>query len=263
VRRSGHATVSLIAAYSELDARLWLHGWARKHGRAVITVPFPDPAAALAAYRARFPDFGRTAQKNSVAPPLLYLPGEIETALAAARALLAEHPHLPLCVTAEVASLVARLVKASLPDDLAALALQGLVTIDARDRAILGDIAEKQGGKVFVRGACEGVVYFLLAAQPETRDAGFVLNGRLPKSTGKGSYEVDLLCRGAMLAIEIDGPEHDQGEKQRSDAAKQADLESQGYRVYRFTNITVLTDPLGVWRQIAGWLAATNASLGD
>lgn len=46
-----------------------------------------------------------------------------------------------------------------------------------------------------------------------------------------GEYYVDFLCIGAQLAVEIDGPFHDE----ERDRRKTAYLESRGFRVMRFS----------------------------
>jgi very-short-patch-repair endonuclease len=51
-------------------------------------------------------------------------------------------------------------------------------------------------------------------------------------------FIVDFYCASARLAIEVDGPIHD--EQREHDAVRQARLESLGIRVLRFTNAEVL-----------------------
>ncbi|MFO0761076.1 MAG: endonuclease domain-containing protein [Byssovorax sp.] len=52
-------------------------------------------------------------------------------------------------------------------------------------------------------------------------------------------FIVDFYCPTARLAIELDGPIHD--DHREYDAARQATLESLGIRVLRFTNDEVMT----------------------
>jgi very-short-patch-repair endonuclease len=61
----------------------------------------------------------------------------------------------------------------------------------------------------------------------------------------------------ARLVIEIDGPEHNAQRRRHMDAEKQRDLERQGYQVQRFTNESVVQDPVGVWKNIAATLSRT------
>ena len=69
-----------------------------------------------------------------------------------------------------------------------------------------------------------------------------------------GPFIVDFYARAPRLIIEVDGPIH---ERQREDdAARQAHLESLGYRVLRFTNEQVLEETEAVLDQIAAAVEA-------
>lgn len=57
-----------------------------------------------------------------------------------------------------------------------------------------------------------------------------------------GDYIVDFLFRKSKVIIEIDGGYHFTKEQQENDAIRQKWLESQGYKVLRFTNEQVLMD---------------------
>ncbi|WP_349371758.1 endonuclease domain-containing protein [Salinarimonas sp.] len=57
-----------------------------------------------------------------------------------------------------------------------------------------------------------------------------------------GAYVVDFCCLKHKLIIEVDGASHSYDAQQARDAARDAALERQGFRVLRFTNHTVLTD---------------------
>jgi very-short-patch-repair endonuclease len=61
-------------------------------------------------------------------------------------------------------------------------------------------------------------------------------------------FMVDFYCREARLIIEVDGPIHDYS--QEEDAIRQEFLESQGYRVLRFSNEQVLTEVEAVLEEI-------------
>jgi very-short-patch-repair endonuclease len=117
---------------------------------------------------------------------------------------------------------------------------------------------EARQAQPFLRGACEGLLYYMLEARSETRGR-FTANARMKNTAGNRSHEVDLACVEARLVIEIDGREHNGLLRKRLDAKKQRDLESQGYRVRRFSNEQVIEDPVGVWRLIAGHLSARAA----
>jgi very-short-patch-repair endonuclease len=63
-----------------------------------------------------------------------------------------------------------------------------------------------------------------------------------------GSYIVDIACRSAKLAIEIDSSQHiDQA---TYDAARTAWLEAQGWRIVRLWNSDVLSNPDGAARYV-------------
>ncbi|WNO54962.1 endonuclease domain-containing protein [Stakelama saccharophila] len=58
-----------------------------------------------------------------------------------------------------------------------------------------------------------------------------------------GPYIVDFAARSHKLVIEVDGDTHTDAER---DANRTAHLESQGYRVLRFTNHEIMTNLAGV-----------------
>lgn len=57
-------------------------------------------------------------------------------------------------------------------------------------------------------------------------------------------YFADFLCLEAKLIIEVDGPSHNH--QADYDQRRTEVLESLGYRLIRFTNLDVLSDPSGV-----------------
>ncbi|MCG5242984.1 endonuclease domain-containing protein [Azospirillum doebereinerae] len=67
-------------------------------------------------------------------------------------------------------------------------------------------------------------------------------------------YVVDFLCFDKRLIIEVDGGQHNA----QADGPRTAFLEAQGYRVLRFWNPEVLTNPSGVLETI---LAAAEGRL--
>ncbi|MFC5419220.1 MAG: hypothetical protein DI537_35500 [Stutzerimonas stutzeri] len=84
--------------------------------------------------------------------------------------------------------------------------------------------------------------------QPEKR-LWMLLRRRLPqqgrhfrRQVALGSYVVDFVCFGAHLVIEVDGDQHGHDVAARYDAERSTWLESQGFRVLRFTNRQVMTD---------------------
>jgi very-short-patch-repair endonuclease len=56
-------------------------------------------------------------------------------------------------------------------------------------------------------------------------------------------YVADFYCAAAKLVIELDGADHDRGERPTRDEARDAFLEAKGYRVLRIAAQDVLKDP--------------------
>ena len=63
-----------------------------------------------------------------------------------------------------------------------------------------------------------------------------------------GNYIVDFACFEKKLAIELDGGQH--LDQSRYDVRRTRWLESRGFRVVRFWNDQVFTEPDGVYRSI-------------
>jgi very-short-patch-repair endonuclease len=59
-----------------------------------------------------------------------------------------------------------------------------------------------------------------------------------------GPYVVDFASRTPMLVVEVDGDTH--AMRQEHDRARTAFLETQGYRVVRFSNLDVMSNLEGV-----------------
>ena len=59
-----------------------------------------------------------------------------------------------------------------------------------------------------------------------------------------GPYYIDFAARRERLAIELDGDSH--AEREEQDAFRTRFLEAQGWRVIRFANSDVMTNPDGV-----------------
>ena len=73
-----------------------------------------------------------------------------------------------------------------------------------------------------------------------------------------GGYVVDLACRSARLAIELDGGQHADN---AADAMRTRAIEACGYRIIRFWNTDVLNNTDGVIQTILNELAiAQNRS---
>lgn len=248
LRASGFPLVTIVNARSALDARVWLGDWAQTQRRVVVTVPRLNVACARAAYGARLPLDGVAA-----VTPLLRVPGSLREALPLAALLAEQQPGLALTLTCGIGDMVESLLDPTLAQPLVAMALQGLVPVEETDRRVMAQIAQSRQVPL-LRGACEGILYYMLQARPETRDR-FKANARLDGRAKRG-HEVDLSCTDARLVVELDGPEHDTPHRKRTDAAKQSDLEAQGYRVTRYSNSAVIENPVGVWRDIANILSS-------
>jgi len=61
-----------------------------------------------------------------------------------------------------------------------------------------------------------------------------------------GSYIVDFYAPAAMLAVEVDGSQHQDQIHSQNDAVRDESLKGQGLRVLRFTNQQVVDDLDGV-----------------
>jgi len=65
-----------------------------------------------------------------------------------------------------------------------------------------------------------------------------------------GRYIADFYCADARLCIEVDGDSHAEPDQIEYDAARTRALETEGYRVMRFTNRDVFRDLKGVLETI-------------
>ena len=70
-----------------------------------------------------------------------------------------------------------------------------------------------------------------------------------------GSYYVDFVCHHAQLVIEVDGGQHGTSNGISRDKARDRYLGDRGYRVLRFNNADVLTNPEGVFVVVADALS--------
>jgi very-short-patch-repair endonuclease len=250
LRTGGFSVASVISARTQIDARVWLGRWAAARNRSVVVAPTCDPEEAISTYAIRVPAFVRsTTYSTGRCFPVLLLPGELPTALPCAVALAERERRLPVAIACGVAGIVAHLLDSSSSIKLVSAALQGLVPVASTEQQVLKTVAEGRRLTPFLRGACEGLVYYMLEARQETRGR-FLSNHRLPSARGGRSYEADIVCVQAKLVIEIDGPEHNHAKQRALDEEKHRDLEGQGYRVRRFSNEDVINDPVGVWRLI-------------
>lgn len=119
-----------------------------------------------------------------------------------------------------------------------AAAIRRLV-IDGVDNSLaqlFSDIAHLEIDQIDrARSMIEAFLFYRLETLPETKGR-FQLNHELPiPFDSLGCMEVDLLCRDALLVIEIDGIQHlATKDAYRSDRRKDLLLQEQGYMVLRF-----------------------------
>jgi very-short-patch-repair endonuclease len=76
---------------------------------------------------------------------------------------------------------------------------------------------------------------------------------RFRKQVPIGQYIVDFACLDARLVVEVDGGQHNES---TSDVERDAWLRSQKFRVLRFWNNDVLTNPEGVMQMVLKALEA-------
>ena len=119
---------------------------------------------------------------------------------------------------------VQRLIRDGVDETLAILFSQCTVTI-----------FQNEQDKTYARSASEAFFYRRLESLPGTKGR-FQLNATLPiPFDNLGTMEVDLLCRDAFVAIEIDGIQHlNDKEAYRRDRRKDMLLQENGYTVLRF-----------------------------
>ena len=67
-----------------------------------------------------------------------------------------------------------------------------------------------------------------------------------------GRYVVDFVCLDARLIVEVDGPMHDRPEQRLSDAARDAYLRNQDFRILRFAHDVALGRMVDDIRQALG-----------
>lgn len=105
------------------------------------------------------------------------------------------------------------------------------------------DVLPDAEGADRARSATEAFFFRRLQTLPETRGR-FSLNDVLALAfDGHSSLEVDVLCPGARIAIEIDGPHHlADPAAYRRDRRKDRLLQEQGYLVLRFLAEDVAKD---------------------
>jgi very-short-patch-repair endonuclease len=78
----------------------------------------------------------------------------------------------------------------------------------------------------------------LWRALRHSRHAGLHFRKQVPI----GPYIADFACHRARIVVELDGSQHGERRGIQHDAERTAFLESQGYRVLRFSNGEILAD---------------------
>ena len=77
-----------------------------------------------------------------------------------------------------------------------------------------------------------------------------------------GSYVVDLYCHERKLVVELDGPIHDDSQRQPMDARRDAYLKSQGMTIVRIKNEHLLDDTIEALDKIAEAIVLSHAAKG-
>ncbi len=98
------------------------------------------------------------------------------------------------------------------------------------------------------------------AVQAESLIWGAVRNRRcegakFQRQVALGRFLVDFVCFERRLVVEIDGPSHDSEERKAADAARDAWLFGQGFRVLRLPNELVIGSTELAVARIRGVLA--------
>ncbi|HQR90650.1 MAG: hypothetical protein B7Z44_06390 [Caulobacter sp. 12-67-6] len=77
------------------------------------------------------------------------------------------------------------------------------------------------------------------------------LNLHIRRQAPVGRYIADFIHHGACLVIEVDSAWHDSLKAQERDALRDAWFQSQGYRVLRFRDREVFSDPYAIADRVA------------
>ena len=75
------------------------------------------------------------------------------------------------------------------------------------------------------------------------------------------NFIADFVCHAAKLVIELDGGQHFSDQAEQKDAARSAVIESQGFKVLRFSNLEVMENRSGVLETIATAVAERAPTL--
>src|SRR5690606_29702289 len=89
-------------------------------------------------------------------------------------------------------------------------------------------------------------------------DLGFVQQPIIRTGWGVGLpkfYKPDMGHWGLRISLEADGPSHNTLERQASDARKDAFLIGEGWTVLRFSNRTILEEPMEVWETVTSTIS--------
>ena len=75
------------------------------------------------------------------------------------------------------------------------------------------------------------------------------------------NFIADFVCHAAKIVIELDGGQHFSDQAEQADAARSAVIESQGFKVLRFSNLEVMENRSGVLETIATAVAERAPTL--
>lgn len=162
-------------------------------------------------------------------PAAMLSSAELHTLFTQALSLMSAAPALPIIVLVG-AEPIAEYLTATPECRALALVREGLIRL----RQPAAPIAVKRPlNDDDARSAAERYLFERLQAHPETRGL-FELNGMLDLGGGRRALEVDLLARGARVAVEIDGYYHfTDWDAYRRDRDKDVSLQLAGYLVVR------------------------------
>jgi BirA family biotin operon repressor/biotin-[acetyl-CoA-carboxylase] ligase len=76
-----------------------------------------------------------------------------------------------------------------------------------------------------------------------------------------GPYVADFACLQPKIIIELDGSQHLQKKNADHDSARDAFLGKQGFRVFRFSDRELLTNPEGVIKVIYGYVCKNKKTI--
>lgn len=227
----------MAAGTDDILRRFARDQWVRLHGTPRITV--------LAGERAR--SLYASWSALSPLPSELIDGGDFDAAIRGAYARAIAQPKTPIAVAATSDQI--NRWRAGRADRLAAMVDEGLIFVGESIPQLHLD----------ARSAAEAALFEALEATPATTGI-FELNASLSVRFGPVACEVDLLCRSAGIAVEIDGYHHfTDGDGYRRDRRKDLLMQMQELIVVRVLAEDVMRDPRDAIRMVCEALAYRRA----